>query len=156
VFECLHHITDYKKLKQGVIRLHKKYVLEEVKNESGDTDLHKEYAQKRRFLENNVNYLRQMLQKDQDVAKKENSKIMGENVYLLQEINDQKKECHALKQKIKTNEIKIQEYTMGGKLGGGFDGDLDRELKMQDMQIDELTRQIHDVEQSNEMMRQQR
>jgi len=29
-----------------------------------------------------------MLQKDQDVHKKENSKIMGENVYLLQEIND--------------------------------------------------------------------
>lgn len=107
VFEVLHHITDFKKLKAGVIRLHKKYVLEEVKNEAGDGDLHREYANKRRYLENNVNYLRQMLQKDQDVHKKENSKIMGENVYLLQEINDQKKECHALKQKIKQNQIKI-------------------------------------------------
>jgi hypothetical protein len=29
-----------------------------------------------------------MLQKDQDVHKKENSKIMAENVYLLYEIND--------------------------------------------------------------------
>ena len=33
VFECLHHIADFKKLKKGVIRLHKKYVKEEVKNE---------------------------------------------------------------------------------------------------------------------------
>jgi chromosome segregation ATPase len=37
-----------------------------------------------------------MLQKDQDVHKKENSKIMTENVQLLQEINDQRKEVHAL------------------------------------------------------------
>jgi hypothetical protein len=29
----LHHIADFKKLKKGVIRLHKKYVKEEVKNE---------------------------------------------------------------------------------------------------------------------------
>lgn len=64
VFECLHHIADFKKLKKGVIRLHKKYVKEEVKNEQGDTDLHREYANKRKYLENNVNYLRQMLQKD--------------------------------------------------------------------------------------------
>jgi cation diffusion facilitator CzcD-associated flavoprotein CzcO len=69
VFECLHHIADFKKLKKGVIRLHKKYVKEEVKNEQGDTDLHREYANKRKYLENNVNYLRQMLQKDQDVHK---------------------------------------------------------------------------------------
>ena len=47
-----------KKLKKGVIRLHKKYVKEEVKNEQGDTDLHREYANKRKYLENNVSYLR--------------------------------------------------------------------------------------------------
>jgi hypothetical protein len=33
VYETLHHIGDYKKLKKGVIRLHKKYVKEELKNE---------------------------------------------------------------------------------------------------------------------------
>jgi hypothetical protein len=79
-----------------VIRLHKKYVKEEVKNEAGDTDLHREYASKRRYLENNVNYLRQMLQKDQEVHKKDHNKIMSENVILLQEINDQRKEVKAL------------------------------------------------------------
>jgi len=80
-----------------VIRLHKKYVKEEVKNQAGDTNLHLEYKNQRRYLENNVNYLRESLQKDQEVHKKENSKIMSENVYLLYEINDQRKECHALR-----------------------------------------------------------
>ena len=37
------------------------------------------------------------MSKDQTDHKKENSKIMGENVYLLFEINDQIKEKHALK-----------------------------------------------------------
>ena len=83
VFETLHHFSDFKKLKKGVIRLHKNYVKEELKNEQGDTDLHREYANKRRYLENNVNYLREMLQKDQNVHKQENSRIMKENVTLL-------------------------------------------------------------------------
>ena len=111
VFECLHHIADFKKLKKGVIRLHKKYVKEEVKNEQGDTDLHREYANKRRYLENNVNYLRQMLQKDQDVHKQENSRIMKENVTLLQEINDLRKEVHNLKKKV--NLLNNAENSMG-------------------------------------------
>jgi len=58
VYDCLHTITDFKKLKKCVIRLHKKYVKEELKNESGDTDMHREYGSKRKYLENNVNYLR--------------------------------------------------------------------------------------------------
>jgi hypothetical protein len=83
VFECLHHIDDFKKLKKGVIWLNKTYVKEEVKNDQGDNNLHKDYAMRRRFLEENVNVLRRMLSKDQDTHKKENSRIMKENVTLL-------------------------------------------------------------------------
>jgi hypothetical protein len=111
--------------------------LEELKNEAGDTDLHREYANKRRYLENQVDYLRQMLQKDQDVHTKENKKIMSENVYLLQEINDQKKELHALNQKIKQNQILISEMTLGAS--GAGDSDLLRDLKVIDLEIDDLT-----------------
>lgn len=135
VFDCLHHITDFKKLKAGVIRLHKKYVKEEVKNEAGDTDLHREYASRRRYLENNVNYLRQMLQKDQEVHKKDHNKIMSENVILLQEINDQRKEVKALQIKIRQNEKRIEDL----QKGGGFDGDaLMEEIQRQDMTIQDL------------------
>jgi len=53
--------------------------------------------------------------------------------------------------------MQIAEMGMGSTGGGGmFDGDVGRELKMQDLQIEELTRQIQDYEQNNEMLRQQR
>ena len=61
VFDCLHGMGDYKRLRKGVIRLHKKYVKEELKNDAGDTDIHREYANRRKYLENSINYMRQML-----------------------------------------------------------------------------------------------
>ena len=64
VFDVLHGFGDFKKLRKGIIKLHKKYVKEELKNESGDFDIHREYANRRKYLENSINYLRQMLQKD--------------------------------------------------------------------------------------------
>ena len=94
-----------------------------------------------------------MLQKDQDVHKKDNSKIMSENVYLLQEINDQRKECHALKQKIKQNQEKIDELMRGG---AGFGGSqLEEQIREQENIIQGLVQQINEFDQNNEMMRQQ-
>ena len=58
VYDCLHGLHDFKKLRRGVIRLHKKYVKEELKNDAGDTDIHREYANRRKYLENSINYLR--------------------------------------------------------------------------------------------------
>lgn len=160
VYECLHHTTDYKKLKAGVIRLHKIYVKEEERDEHGDTDMHREYQQRRNHLERNVNYLKQVMTKDQDVHKKENKKIMQENVYLLFEINDQIKEKHVLKQKIRENRMRIDELSSGqANLDGDgalFDGDIQRELMGANSTIQELTQQIEEYQQSNEMLRQQR
>jgi len=101
VQECLLYISDYKKLKKGVIRLHKKYVKEELKNEQVESDMHREYAVKRKHLENNVTYYRSMLQKDQEVHRQENQKIMKENVQLLQEINHLRKEVNKLNKELK-------------------------------------------------------
>ncbi len=93
--------------------------------------MHREYANKRRYLENNVNYLRQMLQKDQDVHKAENQRIMNENVELLSQINEQRKECHDLGQKIKVNKEQIQFYTKGtdDNMDGLADQQLQNELR---------------------------
>jgi len=39
VFECLHHIADFKKLKKYCVRLYKTYVLAQgIKKDSGDSD----------------------------------------------------------------------------------------------------------------------
>ena len=53
---------------------------------------------------------------------------MSENVYLINEINEQRKECHALRQKIKQNQMVGTDDGVMGE--GGYDGDLGRELKM--------------------------
>lgn len=82
---------------------------------------------------------------------------MGENVILLFEINDQIKEKHGLKQKIKANKMKIDELSHGQtNMDDGmlFEGDIHMELRAQDLKIDELTRQIEEYQQSNQLMRQ--
>ena len=55
-------------------------------------------------MENSINYLRQMLQKDQDVHKQENTRIMKENVMLLQEINILRKDVHHMRYQLKLGE----------------------------------------------------
>ncbi len=58
MYEILAGLSEFKRLRKGVIRLYKKYVKEELKNETGDSDLHREYANRRKYLENSINYLR--------------------------------------------------------------------------------------------------
>lgn len=104
IFECMHTVNNYAKMKKSVVRLHKKYVKDELKNEAGDTDIHREFANRRKYLENSINYLRQMLQKDQDVHKQENTRIMKENVILLQEVNILRKDAHNLRSQVLLNQ----------------------------------------------------
>lgn len=97
------------------------------------------------------------MSKDQTDHKKENSKIMHENVYLLFEINDQIKEKHALKQKIRENKLRISELTGNSSPdndAGLFDGDIQTELRTQDHDIKELQRVIEEFTNSNEMLKQ--
>jgi len=83
VFECLHHITDFKKLKKSCVRLYKTHVLNEgTKGDSGDTE-QKQIKIIRQHLEKSVNHLRQQLVKDKLGHKNHNTKFMQENVTLL-------------------------------------------------------------------------
>jgi hypothetical protein len=96
----LNHIGHYKKLKGGVVRLYKKYMPETdaqtTAESGGDSDLHMEYTVKRKYLEKNLHYVTQTLEKNSEFHAQQNSKIMKENVTLLQEINSLKKEKHKL------------------------------------------------------------
>ena len=61
VFECMPGLGNHIKIKKSIIRLHTKYVKDELRNETGDTDVHREFSNRRKYLENSINYLRQML-----------------------------------------------------------------------------------------------
>ena len=67
---------------------------------------------------------------------------MKENVLLLQEINDLRKECHTLKQELSSLisiEKKLKQKNKGDE---GDKGDMNREMRMLDIQIDEYNKQI--------------
>lgn len=50
----------------------------------------------REYLEKNLQHLRENLRKDKKTQKTENARIMIQNVNLLNEINDLKKQLHYL------------------------------------------------------------
>ena len=65
VYEVLNnHLNDYKKLKKGIKRLHRIYVLAEAnKNETCETNLHEEQNDRRRSMESNIDHFRDALKK---------------------------------------------------------------------------------------------
>ena len=62
--------------------------METGKNEKDDKSIVEDFGAKRRHLEKNLEHLRLNLSKDKKTQKAENSRIMIQNVNLLQEIND--------------------------------------------------------------------
>lgn len=65
IFQCLHYIGDYKKLKRNVIQLHKVYVKEEhSKNEKDDKSVVEDFSARRTHLEKQLEHLRLNLSKD--------------------------------------------------------------------------------------------
>ena len=69
VYEVLNnHLNDYKKLKKGIKRLHRIYVLKEAnKNEIGDTDLHEAHNDMRESMEKNIEHMRLSLKKGKQI-----------------------------------------------------------------------------------------
>lgn len=92
---------------------------------------------------------------------------MKENVTLLQEINDLRKEVHTLRQKLKgigqgadlmgsTQRSKMEMSMRSMDKDPNGNNDVQKELKMQDIQITELQKQIMELEELNEMIRNSR
>ena len=94
VYEVLNnHLNDYKKLKKGIKRLHRIYVLTEVnKNEIGETDLHQDQTDMRKSMEKNIEHMRISLRKGKQIHADAYQRIQGQNVILLRDINTLRKE----------------------------------------------------------------
>merc|ERR1712003_564938 len=94
VSNCVQHIQDPQKLKTKIVELNKKYVQSEQAVEAAgmDVDIQKEYARQRDHLERSVASFRKKLAKDQQIHRADNVRIMQENVSLIKEINDLRRE----------------------------------------------------------------
>ena len=82
---------DMKALKSGLKKAYMKHITKDIVAEVS-TDAHKEYQRQRYYLEKNVDSLKHKLIKDNQVHKKENIRILQENVALIKEINELRKE----------------------------------------------------------------
>lgn len=107
------HSEELKMLKIGIKKLYHKHVTGEVKADEGaefcflfceiqfwviisDPDRSNDFQRQRHYLEKSVESLKSKLEKDAALHKKENLRIMRENVTLIGEINELRKEVKSV------------------------------------------------------------
>ena len=161
LYDSMKWINNYKELKSTIIGLHKTYVLEETRKDKGEKDLQKEYAENRRHLEKSVNYLRIMITKDSTYHRQQYTNYMRNNVVLLQEVNDLRKEVKTLQLENKLNLsrqdsiLKDEVSQRNGSKQGKRDfksKSIEKELKLQDLKIQELTDELAKLQEDNEKL----
>lgn len=90
---CVGFVQDPKKLKETIKQVYKKHVQDDaIESASVDADIQKEYSRQRKHLEQSVASLRKKLAKDTEIHRADNVRIMQENVSLIKEINDLRRE----------------------------------------------------------------
>jgi len=119
----LHHaagfIQEPKKLKECIKGLYGKYVSDDTPEQAGvDADIQKEYARQREHLEKSVASLRKKLAKDTEIHRADNIRIMQENVTLIKEINDLRKELKVSRTQVHDQEAAIKVFRKHQQDGG--------------------------------------
>mmetsp|Transcript_78194 Transcript_78194/g.211524 ORF Transcript_78194/g.211524 Transcript_78194/m.211524 type:complete len:1255 (-) Transcript_78194:77-3841(-) len=105
--ECVQFIQEPKQLKESVMGLHKKYMPNGIKKQELDGDIQREYNRQREYLEKSVESFKRKLIKDSDVHRQDNTRILQENVALIKEINELRKEIDFLKWKRQQQKLNV-------------------------------------------------
>jgi len=113
---------DPKALKESVKRMYQRHVTESVASRAVEPDIAAEYTRQREYLEKSVESLKRKLAKNSELAKSDNMRMMQENVSLVKEINDLRREIKQMKMVQRANAMAGGSTAGGGKLGGGADG----------------------------------
>ncbi|XP_048352772.1 cilia- and flagella-associated protein 57 isoform X2 [Sphaerodactylus townsendi] len=91
---CVGLIQEPKKLKESIRNVYEKYVqkADMVEIVGVDTDLHQEYTRQREHLEHNLATLKKKVVKESEIHRADYVRIMQENVSLIKEINELRRE----------------------------------------------------------------
>eukprot|EP01064_Diplonema_japonicum_P011612 TRINITY_DN1900_c3_g1_i2.p1 TRINITY_DN1900_c3_g1~~TRINITY_DN1900_c3_g1_i2.p1 ORF type:complete len:1214 (+),score=235.47 TRINITY_DN1900_c3_g1_i2:41-3643(+) len=99
-----------KLLREASKRLYQKHVKDDARrNNEGDEDIQKESNRQRDYLERTVESLKKKLVKDADTHRADANRIMHENVVLIQEINQLRREIKMLKAQGMTREAGVSD-----------------------------------------------
>jgi len=160
---CVGYIQDPKMLKESIKALYQKHVQEDItESASVDADIQKEFSRQKEHLERSVASLRKKLEKDSEIHKADNVRIMQENVTLIKEINDLRKELKLCRVLIHDMEAAMGLDARSKKSGGTSNMALppkppgpmvERELEehkkvieMQQVELKRLRDEIYDLE----------
>ncbi|KAG8437071.1 hypothetical protein GDO86_007954 [Hymenochirus boettgeri] len=99
---CVGFIQEPKKLKHTIRELHSKYVQDsDIAEIVGvDADIQREYARQREHLERSLSALQKKLLKDKEIHRSDNVRVMQENVTLIKEINELRRELKVSRTKV--------------------------------------------------------
>lgn len=106
---CVGFIQEPKKLKDSIRELYTKYVQESDAAEivGIDADIQREYARQREHLERSLSTLQKKLAKDTEIHRVDNVRIMQENVTLIKEINELRRELKVSRTKVHDLEVAL-------------------------------------------------
>lgn len=117
-------IQDPKALKEAVKKMLSRHMTSSSAAVTEDMDVEREHARQREFLEKSLESLKRKMAKDGETGRVAHSKIMQENVTLLKEIAELRREIKVLKQNVAVV-APPQLLSRGGKTstaGTGSDG----------------------------------
>ncbi|XP_069837406.1 cilia- and flagella-associated protein 57 isoform X1 [Dendropsophus ebraccatus] len=106
---CVGFIQEPKKLKDNIRELYAKYVQESDAAEivGIDADIQREYARQREHLERSLSTLQKKLVKDTEIHRADNVRVMQENVTLIKEINELRRELKISRTKVHDLEVAL-------------------------------------------------
>lgn len=154
--DAVQHIQEPKVLKEDVIDLYKRYVQEQIQPQEVDVDIQREYNRQREYLERSVETLKRKLAKDMEMHRNDNRRIMQENVALIKEINELRREMRH----IKTTQYEKDVLGLTGRGSTsarsrhstrphtGRSSNADKEIEMQRQQIAQLREHIARLEEA--------
>ncbi|KAL3318606.1 Cilia- and flagella-associated protein 57 [Cichlidogyrus casuarinus] len=96
IYNAVGSLQEPKLLRSAVVAIYKKYIQDDKgADASNDADIQKEFTRQRDHLERSVAGLRKKLARDNEIHRHDYVRIMQQNVTLLTEINDLRKDLRA-------------------------------------------------------------
>lgn len=130
--DVVQFVQDPKLLKEKVKALYQKHCAAMVSVPEQDSDLEREAARQREYLERTVESLKKKLAKDSELHRTDNLRIMQENTALIKEINELRREIKQLKAAAATGTVTATKRPGSvGRAPPSPDTDIRKEIEMQ-------------------------
>merc|ERR1712167_177306 len=148
--ECVQLIQNLERLKESVQALYASYCGQHSASEELDADIRRGYARQKDYLEKSVEGLKRKLATDSELHAQDNMRVMQENMALIKEINELRRESKFLKQTQHEKDVVSSGSSHARGAGTGVAGDIDEEtlrlIEEQRAEVGELKAQITELE----------